>query len=177
MKILLTAVLCALSACVAFLLYHQPPVIAYVDSAKMLNGYRAMIDGRKSFQKKALVWQANVDTLAAGLQKSIKEYERKSVIMPPNERKLFQQVLSGKQKQLADYQRAVQQKGRDEEAKSNEKIVTVVNAFLARYGKEHGYDLILIASSAGTIAYARPGLDLTEQVVTELNKEYTNTSN
>ncbi|MDQ2771934.1 MAG: OmpH family outer membrane protein, partial [Bacteroidota bacterium] len=156
LKVLISAILLALSVAVTFLFFHQPPVIAYVDSAKMLNGYQAMIDGRKTFQKKSHGWQTNVDTLAAGLQQSIKGYERKAAGMTPKERSLSQQLLGGKQKQLADYQRAIQQKGREEEAKDNEKILITVNAFLARYGKEHGYDLILIASPAGTIAYAKP---------------------
>lgn len=174
MKNLVVVVLLALCAAVTFLFFHRPQIIAYVDSAKMLDGYQAMVDGRKGFQNKSRAWQANVDTLAAELQKSIKDYERKAAGMTAKERALSQQILNGKQKQFANYQRAVQQNSRDAEAKANDKILISVNAFLARYGKEHGYDLILIASPAGTIAYARPGLDLTEQITAELNKDYTN---
>lgn len=135
-----------------------------------------MIDGRKDFQKKSHVWQANVDTLTAGLRRGIKDYERKFAGMTAKERSLSRQLLDAKQKQLTDYQRAIQEKSRDEEAKANDKILASVNMFLTRYGKEHDYDLILIASPAGTIAYAKPELDLTEQVIAELNKQYTHSS-
>ena len=138
----------------------------------MLNGYQAMIDGRKAYQVKYQSWQNNIDTLSTGIQRAIKDYERKSAGMSAQEKFLSRQLLASKQKQFADYQRAIQQNARTAETQDNEKIVAAVNAFLARYGKQHGYDLILIASQAGTIAYARPGLDLTEQVVAELNKDY-----
>ncbi|TGE17543.1 OmpH family outer membrane protein [Hymenobacter elongatus] len=172
MKALVTIVLFVLSVAVGYLLYRQPPVIAYVDSAKMLNSYQAMIDGRKVYQAKFQGWQNNVDTLSAGVQQAIKEYERKAAGMSEQEKVLSRQLLASKQKQFVEYQRAIQQNAQREEAKSNEKILAAVNAFLTRYGKDHDYDLILLASQAGTIAYARPALDLTDEVVAELNKEY-----
>lgn len=138
----------------------------------MLNSYQAMIDGRKAYQKKVQAWQSNVDTLSNGFQRTIKDFERKSSSMSATEKKLAQQLLASKQKQFTDYQRAIQNNAKQAEEQYNTKIISSVNAFLARYGKEHQYDVILIASPSGTIAYARPGLDITEQVVTALNKEY-----
>jgi Skp family chaperone for outer membrane proteins len=46
-----------------------------------------------------------------------------------------------------------------------------VNAFLMRYGKKHGYKMILIAAN-GNIAYADPSMDITDQIVEALNNEY-----
>lgn len=138
----------------------------------MLAKYQGMIDGQQSYQKKVLAWQNNVDTLSAGFQRAIRDYEHKSVSMSSKEKQLSQQLLASKQKQFADYQRAVQNNAKQEEAQYNQKIISSVNAFLARYGKQHNYDVILIASQTGTIAYARPGLDLTEEVIAELNNEY-----
>ncbi len=161
-----------LSLAVAYLFYHQPPQIAYVDSAKMLNSYQAMIDGRAAYQVKYRAWQINIDTLSSGIQQAIKDYERNAAVISTQEKLRAQALLAAKQKQFAEYQRAVNQNAQREEAQSNEKIIAAVNAFLARYGKEHNYDLILLASQAGTIAYARPALDLTDEVVAELNKEY-----
>lgn len=170
LSIALSALLLAL-----YLWFHKPPVIAYVDSAKMLNKYQAMIDGRKVYQAKYQTWQNNIDTLSTGVQQAIKTYERDVANMSAKERALSQQILSAKQKQFVDYQKAIQEKARFEEIQSNEKIIATVNAFLARYGKQHNYDLILLASQAGTIAYAQPHLDLTEEVVHELNNEYLKT--
>jgi Skp family chaperone for outer membrane proteins len=40
-----------------------------------------------------------------------------------------------------------------------------------RYGKKHGYKMILIAAN-GNIAYADADMDITDKIVEELNKEY-----
>jgi len=84
-------------------------------------------------------------------------------------------LLHSKQKELVNYQRAIQESAQQEDAKSTQQVVAQVNAFLERYGKQHGYDLILVATPSGSIAYAKSSLDLTEEVVADLNKEYIKT--
>jgi outer membrane protein len=146
--------------------------IAYVDSPKLLNGYQAMLDARKDYAIKSRTWQANVDTLSAGVQRAIRDYERKANAMTPKERNLSTELLHAKQRELINYQRAIQESAQQEDDKSTRLVVTEVNAFLERYGKAHGYELILVATPSGSIAYAKAGLDLTAEVVAQLNKEY-----
>ena len=146
--------------------------LVYVDSAKLLDGYQAMAEARKAYATKAQRWQANVDTLAANVQRAIREHERKAAAMSIKERELSTQLLRRKQQELVNYQRANQQTAQQEESKATQQVLTQVNSFLTRYGEAHDYDLILVASPAGTIAYARPGLDVTEDVVRELNQGY-----
>jgi len=49
--------------------------------------------------------------------------------------------------------------------------LSTVNAYLLRYGKKHRYKVILIAAN-GNIAYADERIDLTDDVVESLNREY-----
>lgn len=151
---------------------QQQCKIAYVDSVKLLNGYHAMLDARKAYAVKSHKWQANIDTLSADVQRAIRGYERKAAGMTPKERALSTALLHTKQKELVDYQRAIQESAQQEDNKTTQQVITQVNAFLERYGKAHAYDLILVATPSGSIAYAKPGLDLTEEVLTDLNKEY-----
>jgi outer membrane protein len=53
------------------LFYGQQQDIVYVDSVKLLNEYKGMVEARAAYQKKAGTWQANIDTLTAELQASI----------------------------------------------------------------------------------------------------------
>ena len=162
-----------LTALTSYLVWqnHQQR-IAYVDSAKLLNGYQAMLDARKDYAAKSHKWQANIDTLSADVQRAIRTYERKAGDMTAKERTLSTELLHTKQKELVNYQRAIQESAQQEDTKSTQQVVTQVNTFLARYGQQHGYDLILVATPTGSIAYAKPGLDLTEEVTTALNQEY-----
>lgn len=152
--------------------YNQSHRIAYVDSAKLLNGYQAMVEARKVYAAKSQQWQANIDTLSTDVQRAIRDYERKSISMTLKERELATQLLHKKQQELVNYQRSIQQSAQQEDTKSTQQVLTQVNAFLTRYGQAHDYELILIAAPSGTIAYAKPGLDLTEEVIQALNQDY-----
>lgn len=155
---------------------NQRHKIAYVDSVKLLNGYQAMLDARKAYGSKAKLWQANVDTLTVSVQHAIQAYERGVARMTPKERSLATGLLRAKQKELANYQRTIQSTAQQEDTKDTQRVVAQVNAFLERYGKSHDYDLILVATPAGSIAYAQNGLDLSDEVIKGLNQEYSKSS-
>ncbi|HXB10132.1 MAG TPA: OmpH family outer membrane protein [Puia sp.] len=145
--------------------------IVYVDSAKLLNGYKAMIEARKEFDKKRNAWQANIDTLTRDVQDAIKKYSKDLSLGTEKEKQLSKELISAKQKALIDYQSVVRQNAAQEEDRLNQEVFSTVNTFLLRYGKKHGYKMILIASN-GNIAYADPSMEITDRIVEELNKEY-----
>lgn len=170
---LLIGCLLLLSLATGYLFWqNKQRKIAYVDSAKLLDGYQAMIDARKGYTVKSQKWQANIDTLSTDIQRAIREHERKAATMTAKERELSTQLLHRKQQELVSYQRAIQQSAQQEDSKSTQQVLTQVNTFLTRYGQTHQYELILIAAPSGTIAYAKPSLDLTAEIVQALNQEY-----
>ena len=153
-----------------YVLFFFKSRVAYVDSGKLLGGYKAMVEAKKQFEKKQSVWQANIDTLTRDVQDAIKTYENNPK-GTPTEKKLAMQLVNTKQKQLYDYQNAIKQKSSEEEQRLTQDVLTTVNNYLLRYGKSHGYRMILIAAN-GNIAYADADMDITDKVVDDLNKEY-----
>lgn len=175
-RLLLFAVL-LLALAVGYLFWQrQQSHLVYVDSVKLLNGYQAMLDARKAYAAKATKWQATIDTLSTDVQRAMRDYERKASGLNPKERALSLELLQNKKKQLATYQRAIQESAQQEDTKSTQQVVSQVNAFLTRYGQQHNYDFILVATPSGSIAYAKTGLDLTDEVIAALNKDYSKTS-
>lgn len=148
------------------------PQLVYVDSARLLNNYKGMQDARAAYQKKAGAWKANIDTLASEVQQQIFKYEKESTGMSVKERQLSQELIRTKQKQFADYQQATNSQAQQEDAKMTSDVVTQVNAYLKKYGESHGYTIILAATEYGNLAYADEGLDITEEVLEGLNKQY-----
>ncbi|MFZ6011386.1 MAG: OmpH family outer membrane protein [Bacteroidota bacterium] len=144
----------------------------YVDSAKLVSSYQGMQDTRKVYQQKAAVWKANIDTLASEVQQQIFKYEKESPKMSAKERQLSQELIRTKQQQLAEYQQAMNTKAQQEDATMTKQVVEQINAYLKKYGQDHGYPIIFAATEYGNIAYAKDGLDITEQVLEGLNKEY-----
>jgi len=164
-----------IAASVLFLLFnnfYRNEKTAYVDSGKIMEEYKGSVEAKKEYQAKARVWQANIDTLTNQVRSSIQKYEKSLATMSPKEQAMAKELISTKQKQLNDYQKAIQDNARQEDSKLSQGIVAQINAFLLKYGKDHNYKLILIANQSGTIAYGREGLDITAQVVDELNAEY-----
>jgi outer membrane protein len=153
-------------------LFFKNKHVVYVDSAKLMNGYKGMQDARAAYQQKAGGWKANIDTLASEVQKQIFAYEKDSPKMSAKERQLSQELIRTKQKQFSDYQQAMNSQAQQEDSKMTGEVVTQVNAYLKKFGEANGYTIILAATEYGNIAYADDGLDITEKVLEGLNKEY-----
>lgn len=151
--------------------YHQQSVV-YVDSKKLVNGYQGMIDARKVYQEKTVAWRANIDTLANEVQQQIFRYEKESSKMTAKERELSQELIRTKQKQLAEYQQAMNNQAQQEDSKMTTDVLTQVNVYLKKYGEQKGHTIILAATEYGNLAYADDALDITSEVLEGLNKEY-----
>ena len=155
-----------------FLHFRQQKPLVYVDASRLLNQYQGMADARSAYQSKATVWQSNLDTLAAEVQQVSKEYQQERSSLTPKERELTEELIKTKQKQLADYQRAIGEQAQQEDAQMTRQVVDQINSFLKAYGEKKGYTIIIAATEFGNVAYADEGLDITEEVLNELNKRY-----
>lgn len=156
---------------VSYYIFKDQPIV-YVDSNKLVNGYQGMIDARKVYQQKATGWKANIDTLANEVQQQIFKYEKESSNMTVKERELSQELIRTKQKQLAEYQQALNNQAQQEDSKMTSDVLTQVNSYLKKYGEQKGYTIILAATEYGNLAYADEALDITTEVLEGLNKEY-----
>ncbi len=154
-----------------YLFTHQERIV-FVDSVQLVNGYKGMQAARKVYQQKATTWKANIDTLAGEVQKQVMSYEKESSRMTPKEKQLTQELIKTKQKQLIEYQRAMNTQAQQENGKMTDDVISQINAYIKKYGKDHGYKIILASTDYGNIAYASEGLDITKDVLEGLNKEY-----
>lgn len=160
---------------ISFILYAHFTTarkVVYVDSVKLLNNYEGMVAAKKAFQLKATGWQANIDTLANEVKTAILDYEKSSARMTAKERQLSEELIKTKQSQLAQYQQAMNAQAQQEDQKMTTDVITQVNAYLKKFGEQKGYTIILAATEYGNIAYADAALEVTEEVLEGLNKEY-----
>lgn len=151
---------------------YQRSTIVYVDSNQLINSFKGMQDARKTYQQKAAAWKANIDTLSSEVQKQIMNYEKESSNMTVKERNLSEELIRTKQKQLMEYQQAMNAQAQQEDSKMTGEVIAQINAFIRRYGEEKGYTIVMAATEYGNIAYADEGLDITEEVLEGLNNEY-----
>jgi outer membrane protein len=169
--IFVVATLCLIVFLYLWTFIFSSDKIGYVDSSKLLNEYKAMVQARAEFEKKQAGWRSNIDTLTSEVKSVMSKYEQLTVSGSAGEKQMAKELIGTKQKQLYDYQNTIRQNAQQEEQKLTQNVLTTVNAFLLKYGKSNGYKLILIAAN-GNIAYAEPSMDITDKIVEALNKEY-----
>ncbi len=147
--------------------------IAYVDSAKLLENYKGMSIAREAYRNKSAIWEANIDSLLQEVKSEIQTYEKASLSMTEKQKVAARQQISAKQERLNNYQKTLRETAQKEDVRMTQEVLQQVNLYISRYGKAHGYDFILTASQASNIAYVRESRDITDDIVTGLNQEYT----
>jgi len=93
--------------------------------------------------------------------------------MTKKEKELSQELIRTKQKQLMDYQRAMNEKAAQEDNTMTGQVLEQVNAYVKKYGEDKGYQIIMAATDYGNVAYADESLNVTDEVLEGLNKLYT----
>lgn len=152
--------------------YTQTPRLAYVDTAELLNNYEGMKVAREAYQKKTVQWKANVDTLMSEVQQAIKDYEKEASRMSSKEQDLSKQLIKTKQDQLRSYQQAIQQQSQQEDQQMTEAVLSTVNSLIKEYGESNSYKIIIGATNMGNVVYAKEGINITQDILEILNKEY-----
>ncbi len=145
--------------------------VGYVKSGELLEGYKGMQSARASYEAKIARWEREHQASVAAFQSAVQQYQAKAGGMLEGQRAEQEQKLQQQEQQVAQRQQQLQQQAAEEEGKLNEQVLGKVNKLLERYGKEHDFDLILVAGN-GSVAYGRPGLDLTGIILKQLNAEY-----
>jgi outer membrane protein len=154
--------------------FDRKESIVYVDSVKLVNGYKGMQAARKEFETKTAAWKANLDTLRTELEGKIKEYEAGKTRLGAKEKALTEELIRTRQEQYMNYQNIIAEKIQNEDQELTTKVLGKVNDYIKKYGEDKGYAIIMAATQYGNIVYAEKGMDITEQVLEGLNKELTN---
>lgn len=143
--------------------------IAYIDSTRIYNGYKGIKIAKVEFEKKVEFFKSRMDTLSAKVKMDIMKIDqsRNNNVM----RQQFADSARFHKQQLIDYQKAMSESLREEEGRLTQRAMVKLNDFIKEYGNNHNYDMILIASPSGTIAYSKERFDITEIILAEANEK------
>ncbi|KKO89148.1 hypothetical protein AAW12_23750 [Sphingobacterium sp. Ag1] len=145
--------------------------IVYVDTAKLFQEYSEAAMVNRKLGDEAKKYEGNIDTLMQEIQGALKDYERNGSQLDATSRAKQERLISERQADLQRYQAVVKEKLEKQRQTDFSGVINTINGFLKEYGKRKGYRMILIANPAGTIAYAKDGTDITDEIIAELNKK------
>ncbi len=110
----------------------------------------------------------------AAFEKEATNFQKQAAAnaIPEDKAKIMYEALMQKQQALADKKERYTQQVAEKEQAMHLTLLDTVTNFLKRYNRAYKFDYILGYANAGQILLASDTLDITADVVKELNKEY-----
>jgi outer membrane protein len=111
----------------------------------------------------------------AAFEKEATNFQKQAAAnaIPEDKAKVMYDALMQKQQALTDKKERYTQQVAEKEQAMHLTLLDTVTNFLKRYNRNYNFDYILGYANAGQILLASETLDITDDVVKELNKEYT----
>ncbi len=148
------------------------PKIAYIKTEVVLENYEGMKDASKQFEQKRTEWKAALDTVSNELRLEINNYILDSASYTKTEKRDKKEKIRRLRQNLHVLNRKIKENAEGLDVEMTMEVLEQVNTYLKQYGEEHGYDMIFGTMDEGTIVYGIPPLDVTNEVLTGLNKYY-----
>lgn len=155
-----------------FLTQKKSKKIALVNAQTVLENYQGFKEAQDLFENKT-------DEMSKMFEKQKSAYESKSNELKILSEKLSERELKVKEGELEILKaktlqlgKSIENKAVKEEEKLLQGIYNKVNDFIERYAKNKGIDLITGVTTSGNVLYASEAIDITDEIINGLNKEY-----
>ena len=138
---------------------------AYVDVMRIASEYNKAKDNNKDLEQKASTYEAEIDKRL----NEIKKFQDKVNLMNEKKKEAQRPELEKKVKDLQEYrqQRAVDL--RKEDFENTKEIVEDIRGAIKQHAEKEGYAMVF---DDRALVYQGKGTDITNNIVTILNKEY-----
>lgn len=152
--------------------FKSSPRVAYAENAVLMTEFSEAVSARKSFEGSQKEWDKNLkalnDSLTAHMEVMKRDYDGASKAAKDSLRFRLQK----RNDDLQRYTEAVKQMAVEKEKELMDPVIRKLNAYLDQWGREHRYDLVLGTMTGGNILQANPRLNVTAQVLKDLNDHY-----
>ena len=146
--------------------------VVVVDSQRVLEEYQGFLEAKDSYETKINALSKSFNEKRKTFESKTKEYEILESTMSNTEKSKKQVDLAKMQQELMQLGATIENQSAAEEEKLLEGVYNKINDFVQRYGKEKGHAAILGANGQGNVMYVDGQIDITQEVISALNKEY-----
>ena len=166
-KLIITSMaLIALTACT--------DKVAFVDNAKLIEGYQEKIDVKAKLDSKVSAYEKKRDSTLQALQAEALSFNQQAKSIPqPILKKIADSLLAKKDvllQNLAQEEQAL----KTESQQKLDSLISKMKKNISEYGKQKGYTFILGANDSGNVLYGSESKDITNEVLEYLNQQYKN---
>lgn len=148
-------------------------LIVYINSDTLSKNYNYVKDMDKRLTGKSDAAKSDLQSKGQAFQREVAEYQKTASTLPADQRQTTEQRLQREQQQLQSYQQNASAEIQDEQSKEMAKLYDKIADFTKTYAKTKGYKMVLTYSKNNTsMLYGDPSLDITADVVKQLNDAY-----
>jgi outer membrane protein len=148
-----------------------PSSIVYVNSDSLLDNYPFFTKLKNSLEKKQDSIENILKSRGKSLENDIKAYQEKGATMTDQERQANEEALGKRQQELMMYKEDMTNEMARQEENLNDTLHNNLISILKKYNKDKNYHFILGYQKGSGILLASDSLDITKQIIEELNKE------
>ncbi len=153
---------------------HTAEKMGYIDSEKIINGYKGISIIREQYNKLVSEWEKEAEDKKLEIDKLKKDLKEQELMLSSEEKKKKRNIIEEKEKEYKEFIKKIWGEDGISVKKHEELVKPVIEEIsnvLEKIGDEEGYTIIFDISK-GNIIYAKIGLDLTNRVLDDINKEF-----
>jgi outer membrane protein len=148
--------------------------VGYIDSDAVISRYEAAKDAKQELDEATAEFKAEADSLRADWEQARSEYESQELTLSEEGKRAKLAEVEQRKRRYDGFLDQVYRTGGKIDQKNNELIAPIVEKIseaVSQLAEEEGFALVLDASKS-EVVFAEQGLDITELVVEELNREF-----
>ena len=146
--------------------------IVYVNSDSLLDNYPYFTEIKNVFGKTQDSIENILKTRGKLLENEIKSYQENGASLTDEQRQSMEESLSKKQQDFLRYKEELTDELARAEEKLNASLHTNLINVLKKFNKNKNYHFILGYQKGGGILLANDSLDITKQIIEELNTDH-----
>lgn len=148
--------------------------VAYIQIDSLMADYMLADELRKTFQVKADKADRELNAKYQKLEKDMIDAQdkiQKGLVTRATAEKM-QQDLMAQQQELVNTRDRMMNELAEEEMVMNNRIYYAIMDYLKEYNSDYKYSMIISTTASGPILHADPEMDITSEVLAELNARY-----
>ena len=147
--------------------------MCYIDVETVMNEYEAMIALETELTAKQQEMGAELQGLQAAFQAKVQEYYSNAESMPSSKKAETELALQQEGQILQGRQQQVSQMLQQENQEKSIVLIKKIDSVVASYSKSNGFAMVFGTQGNGTVMYGAENLNVTSEIVTILNADYT----
>lgn len=153
---------------------QTPGRIVYVNTDTLLNNYELYKDVVNEFQNKQFALENELKKKSESFQNEVALFQRRIQAggMTQQQAETTQQQLQKKEQDILLYRDNAAGGLAEDQAKQTDEILSNIQAYLEKFNADDRYDMVIGFSKGGGVLYAKNNLEITNEVLEGLNKEY-----